>query len=721
MDPLADLRTVNQSNSSTRSDPLANLRAVNARNTPEQLNMAYARSQEYRNAEMLRRAEDARMKSFHGRLGSLKDYVTHTGPSNFITAFSEGMMQTPVDEKTWNPITMAQRGSARFLDTYTHAIEDMADRLNKFVDVTSGGKSFEEQFGIGAKNPWESGEPAKGILSGNNEQSIKNLAATGELALGALNVALAPVMSGMTSLSPIPGIGHVADGINSVMFGIFSGTGQIASDALWANPYMSDKNKQELDQLVRETAGLLGILKVGKTFAPKEKPSEYEAYLRPDEMEVIDFGETPPPRPPKAGEDVTVVPERIARVPEDPNLPIIDYDAAVAKTKENIIEITERAKNDPVAREEVAKSDAESLDASLGYERAVMGTNRYKQENQKYADFERAESEALIEIQIAEPGRRNFAEDGTVTGQRSTYPEWIPENARNRQTLDRVVEYYEAGTEPRGNATNIKDGLDALVARIAETVDKSKPAAEVAVVDTMPTGSSAMGVTPKTARAEGGGAEQGGQVSPSTDLLQPLSGTGERVIPQQSERIARIASSIDPSLGEFFLGNSRKRLNMRIQTESAARFAVLAPERSIRVAKGYEAPPKAGEVGPEPLTQNIVKEAVMQKAILDGNLDLVMELAGRGTPLYGALSRHAQELLSARGTDVYSSPTALADMVRQAKMEVYGKKFNKNPEQAKEVAEQAVREKTKKLEEVAERDIVSQQRLDEYLRNLECK
>lgn len=699
MNPLEQLRAENPQ-IRPGTDALSAMRSWNSDKVPGYA--GYAQSQEYRNAEYVRQAEKDQMRWYHKTFSTTKAEY-----DNFIQSFAEGMVQTPrVEEKSFNPWTANKRGAVIARDSIREALDDLTVRWGEVVDSYS----------------------KDGLMAGLNplENRLDKEAALTRLAVGGVNVAASPIMAATTYVSAYPGIGHVADGINSIFMGAMSGTGQVASDALWGLPFLSDEAKQKLDAPVRELTGLASSVGLGSVFVPKGTPpvitkklpvqgekvsypveierTSYEPYTRPEDMPVIDYGESKPVNPDAVTD---VVPDATPQAPSD--LPVIDAGTA-ARAKEIIAEIQETVKNDPVLL-----SELDSLQKSLEGEIAVE-TGRLTRLRQ-YPDFDRVESEVLAQLEMSEAGQRIITESGEVVVQRSTFPDFLPKDEYKitKNDVDKAIKLLEEGAEPRAGATKQQAILDSIVSEIERRIDTSLPPTDVSMSTNMPRagGDSVVGTTPKRPVAEEVGGVTDGPAVSSDSLLRPLSGTGKVAVPAMTQRMREIAGSIDPALAEIQVGATRKRINLKIQAEMAAKLVETDPARAMEISFGRKQPPNAGEFGPEPLVESIVREAMIKKAIKDGDIDTMFALSTLENPRALAEIRHGQEIAALRGRDAKNNPTVVAKEVRTERMEAFEKETGKD-------AMSAIDAVKKELDDAAYKGIENKKAIDDYLKGLEC-
>lgn len=95
--------------------------------------------------------------------------------------------------------------------------------------------------------------------------------------------------------------------------------------------------------------------------------------------------------------------------------------------------------------------------------------------NEVSADRQDALDHMRMELETAEAGYRTPIQSGDPTlqsgettwiGVKSSFPEWVPEGARSRKMLDKVLEHMKNGTEPGKRATKERELFDIVQKRL---------------------------------------------------------------------------------------------------------------------------------------------------------------------------------------------------------------------------------------------------------------
>jgi hypothetical protein len=87
-------------------------------------------------------------------------------------------------------------------------------------------------------------------------------------------------------------------------------------------------------------------------------------------------------------------------------------------------------------------------------QKQIGGSIKFEGEVPKKVEKEKVreiESQILAELEVAQKGERIFTEEG-VTGIKSTFPEWVPQDLRDKKLFDSIIEKINTG-----NADKIKD------------------------------------------------------------------------------------------------------------------------------------------------------------------------------------------------------------------------------------------------------------------------
>lgn len=171
-------------------------------------------------------------------IGIAKETVK--GLANPFIAAYEGAL------KGYKSVEPAEKGVKEFITSkdasakaggkvWADAVTDLSTRWNEFT------------------NAW-----------GTEEKSgVEREAATARLAMGGVNVFFAPISGTMKMLSPVPGVGYVADKVEQLFASIGGGAGAFAGDILDDLPIAEDK-KKDLKPIVEETAAFMAMIAAGK-------------------------------------------------------------------------------------------------------------------------------------------------------------------------------------------------------------------------------------------------------------------------------------------------------------------------------------------------------------------------------------------------------------------------------------------------------------------------
>ncbi len=94
-------------------------------------------------------------------------------------------------------------------------------------------------------------------------------------------------------------------------------------------------------------------------------------------------------------------------------------------------------------------------------------------------DLERVESEVLIEMEMAEAGKRIIIDvgdqvtDPNIIGQPSTFPRWVPTHLRERDLFDKVMDHIRNKTIPPDRFTKQKELYEVAQDEMGNRLDKS--------------------------------------------------------------------------------------------------------------------------------------------------------------------------------------------------------------------------------------------------------
>lgn len=90
-----------------------------------------------------------------------------------------------------------------------------------------------------------------------------------------------------------------------------------------------------------------------------------------------------------------------------------------------------------------------------------------------------------MDLENAQAGSRVF-NDGEVTGIKSTFPEWLPEETRTTPIVNRVLKHLDEGTVPKESATRVHAAYKAAVEKITgKPLSEFKPKQMVSEADSL--------------------------------------------------------------------------------------------------------------------------------------------------------------------------------------------------------------------------------------------
>ena len=128
-----------------------------------------------------------------------------------------------------------------------------------YLPLKAGSKNLFDTLNDSAKRLQDWGQ----TISDPKTSTAKKVAATGEVGMGWLNNMFTAFSAPLAALSPVPGVGNVADMINQGFAGIMNIGGKTAEEGVNALP-ISEKTKQEIMPLSKELGGLLVMAAAGK-------------------------------------------------------------------------------------------------------------------------------------------------------------------------------------------------------------------------------------------------------------------------------------------------------------------------------------------------------------------------------------------------------------------------------------------------------------------------
>ena len=215
----------------------------------------------------------------------------------------------------------------------------------------------------------------------------------------------------------------------------------------------------------------------------------------------------------------------------------------------------------------------------------------------------KALEDIFISLEMAQPGKRFFTEDG-VTGMQSSFPKWIPESLRKRDLINKVIgnmlDYdtndlkYPDGNRPaqRALADAIFDvldkqlGVDTRVTRnaIMKAYDEGQATKNNSTkrsAEPTSDGTSRRSEPPKEeVKAEANKPPQE-DATPQVPV-----GEGKQTPSRLFERMKQVLES------QYQVENREyNKVNLENDAQKAIDFLASDPQAAIRVARGYEEPP----------------------------------------------------------------------------------------------------------------------------------
>lgn len=483
---------------------------------------------------------------------------------------------TAEETRKFHPVKSFKEGMAE----YTGAERSFRGAFLEGKPVQEGGKLYSDTLTDFTKR-------IEKALATPNEDWADVVSEGGSIALGALNVALAPIAGIAKGAETIPVLGAVATGLNNVVAGIFSGAGNAATSALYKLPLISDESKQKLEPVVAEAAGLGATIFLFSK-AGKAKGKIVESALVKPKIEALNA------RLKEIGEALS----------KDPNL---QTRAAQFVAEHGPVRNLPVESQTPDVRSVVEpKRPVEEVPTTPKVEEQVpprLASDEYNQ--------------LLIELDYAEAGKRKAYvytdESGSIekiTSKRSTFPDWLPEEVR----LKKLIDQYMKDRDGSVNDASIKykegsrlDILDKAVrAEEARRMAKNEPPIQESTVGGKP-------VTEETI-------PEATDIAPG--LQQPVSSTGQPRTPALAQRTAGdLARELGQYFGDINLPNYNKS-NNAVQAERVFDLIARDPELALDIAMGRK-------VSPDVLSTAVWLE-LYKRAERSGNVDMMFDLGRSG-------------------------------------------------------------------------------------------
>lgn len=175
-------------------------------------------------------------KEIESRVSFVKQNPPKTFKQKLISSVNEGYDSAEVVPKSFKTAFLTPAPAEAAWKSWSGTITDTSNRFNAVIDT------FRNK---------ESSKLEKGVV-------------LGQAGLGIVNTIFAPITAGINMLTPIPGIGHVADKVNQVFGGIAGGSGELGVAGLQEVPGLTPEQRTKLEPLVRELSGLAGMVLAGR-------------------------------------------------------------------------------------------------------------------------------------------------------------------------------------------------------------------------------------------------------------------------------------------------------------------------------------------------------------------------------------------------------------------------------------------------------------------------
>jgi hypothetical protein len=324
------------------------------------------------------------------------------------------VLKKPSTPKGWKLAFGSDEPAKRGWETWSSTIDDTSRRLNEMMDAYTE-PNYKDRFLVNA--------------------GVKTVGA----GVGIVNSAFAGVSSLINTLTPVPVVGHFADGFNKIFEAAGTGASSVALDALYGSS-LDDDLKVRLDPVVSELASLVGMAIAGKATGATYKGIRDRSTILLDSMKKVDPTRTVPVQ--STGESTTFGTTKrtgnirvinannpIGKVPIEnkageyyppaDSLPVIEF-GSKAKTNEKVIQI------EPTTR---------SVKGDFVYEpvREPVASNVQKPQGISLSTGPRSETRFIAREEIANRIIEKEAGIKTETNQSPGYTQFQSETALKLQ------------------------------------------------------------------------------------------------------------------------------------------------------------------------------------------------------------------------------------------------------------------------------------------------
>lgn len=590
-----------------------------------------------------------------------------------------------------------------------------ADRSFKstFVEgapIKEGGKVVSETLEDQTNRMGSAFRPAvEGYLNGDVKKADV-VAGLGNYVMGIVNTGFSPIAGALKGAESIPVLGLVATGLNKFAAGLAGTGGNAAVATLDALPF-DQETTEKLTPLANEVGSLVGMLLGFKATEKAGGRVMNSRFVKPRveklEMKLKEMGDLIRNDPKLSNEVARFVAEHgpVRNVPvtsETPGgrqIPVtpnqkhgayaekMGYEAYKDPRTLPTIDMGEgkTPKEDtsglPVIEAGEGKTPVqESLPTPVAKDKQDITYEPVKESAVASPEY----NQLLIELELAEAGRRNFTpQEGTmdykVTGQRSTFPEWMPEGTRtskirnqylkDRQgTVDDIQIKYKEGSALDRLDKAVRAREEQMIrenqAPIQESTVNGKPVTEATTPEAMSAGTGPDG------------------------LMQPIKGTGETRNPTLTTRaLDRLAEQTQKAYE-----GSNVPMHQRANWKEIAGKVVdefnRDPERAMDIAMGRELLPP----GSDTLQTAFWVEAI-NRAEAKGDAQLLLDLSR--SEVSGFATRAGQEtgyLANLNKGDAVNLIKDIGDTLKKSFEERSGKSAKEETQKEVALLEKFIRE-----------------------------
>jgi hypothetical protein len=227
-------------------------------------------------------------------------------------------------------------------------------------------------------------------------------------------------------------------------------------------------------------------------------------------------------------------------------------------------------------------------------------------------------SQIFTEMEVAQAGSRVRMENGETVGFSSTFPAWVPETLRSKDLFDKVlsgITDIENIKFPDGNKSAQRSLYNEILQEIDRSTGLDTSENRTAIIDAYEN----IKQTPKALpRSATGSKEPKSKEVEKNVTLKPI-GTGEKKLSTLGVGVEQkaVEKKLIESLADL---PEYKQVNMKDQAEKALKLIETDPELATNVALGKENSPRG-------LLPEAVFTAVEEKAVREGSIDLITQLA----------------------------------------------------------------------------------------------